>query len=663
MLVNVPRLVTASHTEAPDPLVLEQRVAFGGGDNESDGAMNLRKTVEFWRRPLAGDMRLYLKEPDYTRPLLQMSGEQKQRILDKLVLLYGEERSRPCFSEVERLMQAHYARKTVDMIAYERTFNPADRFTERDVIAITYADTIHNPEATRLQTLYHVLSLFLRRTINTVHILPFFPSSSDRGFSIIDFSQIDPQVGTWDDIERLSLRFRLMFDGVFNHVSSKSRWFQEFLDGNPEYQDFFVKFSTKQAIDPDHLSLILRPRTTDLLTGFQSLRGPTYVWTTFSSDQIDLNFKNPEVLLQVLKVLLFYIRRGADIIRLDAVTYLWREIGTTCAHLQQTHTLVKLFRAVLDVVAPQVALVTETNVPHKDNISYLGDGSDEAQMVYNFALPPLVLHSFQTGNCTELGRWAATLSKVADTATFLNFLDSHDGIGLLGAKDILTPQQIEAMIDRVRQHGGLISYRTASDGSPSPYEMNVTWYSALNPDDGTEDLELQVDRFVASRSIALVLAGVPGIYLPSLVGSRNDQEAIAKGEEARSINRPRVHEEALLELLSDPASTAYKIARRFDYLIEKRIECRAFHPNSRQRVFSINPSVFAVLRQAESDHLRVFCLTNVTGSSQVFTLPIEDSDLDGNRWIDLLSDFAISPAEGKLHITLAPYQVMWLRAR
>jgi sucrose phosphorylase len=245
--------------------------------------------------------------------------------------------------------------------------------------------------------------------------------------------------------------------------------------------------------------LILRPRTSDLLTGFQSLRGQTYVWTTFSPDQIDLNFKNPEVLLRVLKVLLFYVRRGADIIRLDAVTYLWREVGTTCAHLQQTHALVKLFRAILDVVAPQVALVTETNVPHRDNISYLGDGSDEAQMVYNFALPPLVLHTFQTGNCTEMGRWAATLSKVADTATFLNFLDSHDGIGLLGAKDILTPQQIEAMIERVRQHGGLVSYRTASDGSPSPYEMNITWYSALNREGGTEDPDLHVDRFVASR--------------------------------------------------------------------------------------------------------------------------------------------------------------------
>jgi sucrose phosphorylase len=627
--------------------------------------MTLRKTVEFWRRPLAtkASLRLYLKEPDYTRPLLQMNAEQKHKILDKLVFLYGEERSRNCFSEVERIMQAHYARKPAEMIDYERTFNPAERFTERDVIAITYADTIHNPETTRLQTLYHVLSLFLRRTINAVHVLPFFPSSSDRGFSIIDFSQIDPQLGTWDDIERLSLRFRLMFDGVFNHVSSKSRWFQEFLDGNPEYQDFFIKFSTKQAIDPDHLSLILRPRTSDLLTGFQSLRGQTYVWTTFSPDQIDLNFKNPEVLLRVLQVLLFYVRRGADIIRLDAVTYLWREVGTTCAHLQQTHTLVKLFRAILDVVAPQVALVTETNVPHKDNISYLGDGTDEAQMVYNFALPPLVLHTFQTGDCTELGGWAATLSKIADTATYLNFLDSHDGIGVLGAQDILAPQQIEAMIDQVQRHGGLVSHRTTSDGSKSPYEMNITWYSALNPEDGTEDPDLQVDRFVASRSIALVLAGVPGIYLPSLIGSRNDQESIAKGEEARSINRPKVHEEALLELLSDPNTTAYKIARRFDQLIEKRIECRAFHPNSRQRILAINPHVFAVLRQGQADHLRVLCLTNVTASSQDLELPVEDSDLDGNRWIDLLSDFAISPVAGKLHLTLAAYQVMWLTAR
>ncbi len=625
--------------------------------------MSLKKTVEFWRRPVAPWARLHLKEPDYSRPLLQMTAEQKQRILENLEFVYGEERGRACFPELERTMQAHYARKPGEMVEYEATFNPADRFTEKDVIAITYADTIHNPETSRLQTLYHILSLFLRRTINTLHILPFFPSSSDRGFSIIDFTQIDPQVGTWDDIERLGQRFRLMFDGVFNHVSSKSRWFQEFLDGNPEYQDFFVRFSTKEAIDQDHLRLILRPRTSDLLTSFESLRGPVYVWTTFSPDQIDLNFKNVEVLLRVIKVLLFYVRRGADIIRLDAVTYLWRELGTACAHLKQTHALVRLFRAILDVVAPQVALITETNVPHKDNISYFGDGTDEAQMVYNFALPPLVLHTFQSGNCTRLSAWAAGLEMVSDQATYLNFLDSHDGIGLLGAKDILTGQEIEAMLERVKQHGGLVSFRTTADGRRTPYEMNITWYSALNREDGTEDMDLQVARFVASRSIALVLAGVPGIYLPSLIGSRNDLEAVGRGEEARSINRERIHEEALLELLSDPTTSAYKIARRFEHLIENRIECRAFHPNGRQRIVSLNPAVFSLLREAPDASVRVLCLTNATAVPQTVSLPAADPDFHAKSWLDMLSDFGVFAAESHLELTLEPYQVMWLKAR
>lgn len=625
--------------------------------------MSFKKTVEFWRRMVPPRTRLYLKEPDYSRPLLQMTTEQKQRILEKLEFVYGEERGRACFPALERIMQAHYARKPKEMVEYEATLAPSDRFSEKDVIAITYADSIYNPETSRLHTLYHILSLFLRRTINTLHILPFFPSSSDRGFSIIDFTQIDPEVGTWDDIERLGLRFRLMFDGVFNHVSSKSRWFQEFLDGNPEYQDFFVRFSTKEAIDQDHLQLILRPRTSDLLTGFESLSGPIYVWTTFGPDQIDLNFKNPEVLLRVIKVLLFYVRRGADIIRLDAVTYLWRELGTSCAHLKETHALVKLFRAIVDVVAPQVALITETNVPHKDNISYFGDGTDEAQMVYNFALPPLVLFTFQTGNCTRLSAWAAGLKKISDQATYLNFLDSHDGIGLLGAKDILTEQEIEALLECVRRHGGLISFRTTADGRRSPYEMNITWYSALNREDGTEDMDLQVARFVASRSIALVLAGVPGIYLPSLIGGQNDLAAVASGDEARSINRKRIHEETLLELLSDPTTSAYKIARLFEHLIERRTECRAFHPNGRQRIVSLNPAVFTVLREAPDSSVRVLCLTNVTAASQTVSLPATDPDLHAKNWHDMLSDFGALAAESHLELTLEPYQVMWLKAR
>jgi len=193
--------------------------------------------------------------------------------------------------------------------------------------------------------------------------------------------------------------------------------------------------------------------------------------------------------------------------------------------------------------------------------------------------------------------------------------------------------------------------------------MNITWYSALNREDGTEDTDLQVSRFVASRSIALVLAGVPGIYLPSLIGGRNDLEAVARGEEARSINRERIHEEALLELLSDPSTSAYKIARRFEHLIEKRIECRAFHPNGRQRVFPLNPAVFTLLREAPDASLRVLCLVNVTAFRQVVTLPATDPDLHAKSWFDMLSDFGVFAVDSRVELSLEPYQIMWLKAR
>src|SRR5688572_30027520 len=314
-------------------------------------------TLERYLRP-------HLPEPDYTRPLLALTALQRRSILGKLTVLYGREKAAAAYPEIERLMKVYYAHKTPEMIADEAAFDARRRFDERDVVLITYGDLITAPGRSPLRALAGLLETFMKGSINTVHLLPFFPYSSDRGFAIIDYEDVDPRLGTWQEVERLGERFRLMFDGVFNHVSSKSRWFQRFLNGRPGFEDFFVAFNTRDAIGPDHLRLILRPRTSDLLTRFQSISGPRWVWTTFGPDQVDLNFKNPRVLQRVVEVLLYYVRRGANIIRLDAITYVWRELGTRCAHLRETHALVQLFRAILDVVAPQVALVSETNVPH-----------------------------------------------------------------------------------------------------------------------------------------------------------------------------------------------------------------------------------------------------------------------------------------------------------
>jgi sucrose phosphorylase len=605
------------------------------------------------------DRRAHLPEPDYTRPLLEVTASARERILDRLAALYGRRRAEACYGELERIMRVYYAHKTPEMIAEDGAFDPAERFSEKDVVLITYGDLLTSPGRTPLRTLADFLGIFMRGAINTVHVLPFFPYSSDRGFSIVDFEEVDPRLGGWEEIEQLSLRFRMMFDGVFNHVSSKSRWFQAFLNGDPDYRDYFVAFNTRDAIHRDHLRLILRPRTTDLLTPFRTLNGPRFVWTTFSADQVDLNYRNERVLLRIIEILLLYVRRGANIVRLDAITYVWRELGTRCATLKETHALVQLFRAVLDAVAPQVALVTETNVPHEENVSYFGDGTNEAQMVYNFALPPLVLHSFQTGSCERLAGWAAGLPRVSDAATYFNFLASHDGIGLLGAQGILSAEEIQGLVDRCRAHGGLVSYRDAGDGTQSPYELNTTWYSALNRYDADEPQSLQVDRFIASSAIALALRGVPGVYLPSLFGAKNDTAAVLEGREARAINRKTTGEEALFALLGDRGSWVYQVAVRLRRLIKRRVGIPAFHPNAEQRVLFPGGGVFAVLRETRDGRQGVLALTNVTALEQRVRLPKDVLGAGATAWTDLVSGRR-QRTRGDLDVVLRPYGVLWL---
>lgn len=602
---------------------------------------------------------LHLTEPDYERPRLEVTAEQRSDILETLGILYGEDEAKRTYPELERLMKVYYAHKTPQMIADDRAFDPRHRFTEKNVMLITYGDLILSADKSPLEVLGDVLERHVAN-ITTIHILPFFPFSSDRGFSVIDYEQVDPRLGDWEDVEQLGTRFGLMFDGVINHVSAKSRWFQEFLNGNPEYRDFFITFSTKEAISEDHMKLILRPRASDLLSPFETLDGRRYVWTTFSRDQIDLNFRNPRVLLKVAEVLLTYARHGADLVRLDAATYLWRELGTSCAHLRETHALIQFFRRVLNVVAPRVALVSETNVPHEDNITYFGDGTNEAQMVYNFALPPLVLLTFQTGDSGHLTRWAAGLEQPSDRATFFNFLDSHDGIGQLPIQDLVPADERAAIVERAQQHGARVSYRTDQHGEKIPYELNVAWWSALNRPDSDEPLDLKVARFVASRSIALVLAGVPGIYIASMIGARNDLKAVALGAENRAINRRGIEAERLEQLLTDRDSRASRCFRGINRLLDVRVRQPAFHPNGEQRVLELAPGVFAVVRYAPEGESPLLALTSVTSTAQRVVVPRGDLEPGwGERWVDLLSQRELVAAGEELAFELEPYEVSW----
>jgi len=502
--------------------------------------------------------------------------------------------------------------------------------SERDSILITYGDQVRQTGKPPLQTLAEFCETYLRGVVSGIHLLPFYPWSSDDGFSVMDYRAVDPALGEWTDVERIGHSFRLMFDGVINHASAQGQWFQAFLRDEAPYRDYFL--SVEGNYD---LSQVVRPRAKPLLTEFQTASGPRRVWTTFSDDQVDLDYHNPAVLLEIFEILLKYAERGAQFIRLDAIAYLWKEIGTTCIHLPQTHAIIRLLRAVLDEVAPHVRLITETNVPHADNISYFGNGKNEAQLVYNFALPPLVLHTFRTGDASILSEWAAGLDLPSDQTTFFNFLASHDGIGLNPVRGILSSSEIDALVEQILAHNGLISYKQNSDGSESPYEMNISYYDALSDPSSDEPAEMQTARFMAAQAIMLSLRGVPGIYFHSLFGSRSWIEGVQASQHNRTINRQKLERDRLDDELKDPNSLRSQVFKRYRQLLAQRAASTAFHPCGGQKILDGGRGIFAVLRTSPDGLKRVLCIQNVTADIQAVTI------LNTTH-------------------TLEPYQTLWL---
>jgi len=569
------------------------------------------------------------------------------KLLSHLTFLYGTDEASQILERVQKII-AEYR---------ERIHERDGSLTERDSILITYGDQVQSFDQKPLQTLSAFCKKNLAGVVNGIHILPFYPWTSDDGFSVMDYREVDPALGNWDDISSIQSHFRLMFDGVINHISSQSNWFKAFLNDDPHYREYFVVVDGS----PD-LSQVVRPRALPLLTTVSTLDGEKHVWTTFSDDQIDLNFQNPEVLLEILDILLMYVERGATFIRLDAIAYLWKEIGTSCIHLPQTHRVIQFLRAALDEVAPYVHLITETNVPHADNISYFGDGTNEAQLVYNFALPPLTLHAFHTGDARILSDWARTLKLPSDKTTFFNFLASHDGIGLNPARGILSNADIDSLVAKTLEHSGLISYKHNSDGTQSPYEMNINYFDALsNPNSlleaaGTatgakfEALDLQVDRFIASQAIMLSLVGVPGIYFHSLFGSRGWLEGAKQTERNRTINREKCNLQTLQRELADSGSLRSRVFARYRQLLLARSNSPAFHPHGEQKILDVHPAVFAIERISPDETSHILCLHNVSVEEVTFSTPYETAT-------NLFRGQSVQSSQ----ITLEPYQTLWMR--
>lgn len=514
---------------------------------------------------------------------------------------------------------------------------------EKDVVLITYADQFSAKGEKALPVFTRFYNEWLSRTFSHVHLLPFYPWSSDDGFSVIDYHEVAPETGTWRDVAELKQSASLMFDFVCNHMSAKSEWFANYLAQKPGYEDFFI------SVDPEtDLSAVTRPRALPLLTPFTLNDGSVrHLWTTFSDDQIDLNFASPQVLIAMVDVLLHYLMEGARYIRLDAVGFMWKIPGTTCIHLEQTHCLIQLFRAITDAVAPGTVIITETNVPHKDNISYFGDGENEAQMVYQFSLPPLVLHAVHRQDVKALCQWAGSLALPSTYTTWFNFLASHDGIGLNPLRGILPESEILSLVEKLQQEGALVNWKNNPDGTRSPYEINVTYLDALSLRDSSDDE--RIARFILAHAVLLSFPGVPAVYIQSILGSRNDYEGVERLGYNRAINRKKYTAGQIDRELNNKKSIRYQIYSRLSELIAVRRGERAFRPDNQAIFDAIGEHILKIVRVAENGE-RMTALFNFSNKMQT----VYGQTLFGR---ELLSGQDISGTE----LTLNPWQVMWIK--
>ncbi|MBE9030085.1 alpha-amylase [filamentous cyanobacterium LEGE 11480] len=528
-----------------------------------------------------------------------------------------------------------------------------EKWDEQTLFLITYGDSLLNQATGEapLQTLAEFLEQHLRDVLSVVHILPFFPYSSDDGFSVIDYRQVNPRLGDWQDIERIAQTFDVMSDLVINHVSSQSEWFQQFIQQQLPGRDYFI------TCDPEtDCSAVVRPRSTPLLTRVQTVKGLQHVWTTFSPDQVDLDFRNPAVLLEFIDIVLDYCHYGARFIRLDAVGFLWKQLGTSCMHLPQTHAAIRLIREVLAMTYSRAAIVTETNVPNRENLSYFGN-RNEAHMIYNFSLPPLLLNALIRGEAQHLKTWIMSMPPAPEGCAYFNFTASHDGIGMRPAEGLLADTELAELFDTMQQFGGKISYRRHGDGRQTPYEINISLFDALQGTLKGPD-QWQRQRFLCSQLVMLSLEGIPAFYIHSLLATSNDYNRVQQTGQNRSINRHQWDYELLQQKLADPASDQAWIFGQLKKLIQIRREQSAFHPNATQYTLHLHhPAILGMWRQSRDRAQSIFCLHNLSDAPQSLLLS-EINLICTDEWHDLLSGEKFS--EDCTTIELAPYQTVWI---
>ena len=573
--------------------------------------------------------------------------EEEEKILTHFSNLYGPKKSLECLSRLKEVFK-NYG------FNLKKSKKERDVWDETDAVLVTYGDVIQGdgePEKPSLPILESFLDEYLQDVISTVHILSFFPSSSDAGFSVIDYKKVREDLGSWEDIQRISDKYRLMTDLVINHASRFNDWFKNYQDGVSPGKDYFI------SVDPnDDLSAVTRPRSSPLLSTVRTKDGLRHLWTTFSADQIDFDFSNPDVLFEFIDIFFFYYKKGIRVFRLDAIAYLWKKIGTHCIHLEETHEIVKLFRTIVECIDPDITLITETNVPLEENLSYFGD-QDETHMVYQFSLPPLLLHAILTENSQYLTEWAIEMPDLPEGSLFLNFTASHDGIGVRPLEGLVPQDEFDYLVRSTKERGGFVSYKKNEDNGQSPYELNITYFDAFE-EPGNPNTKIQIQRYLCSQIIMLSLKGVPGIYFHNLTSTNNDMERVLESGEKRDINRKQWQRDELLEFIEGKNEKGYCALNDYKKLLKERRKHPAFHPSADQKTVNIDDQLFAFLRVSLDETEKIAVISNISSAQRTLKADkLTELEIREERIKDLISKKTVLK-NGLLK--LDPFQTVWL---
>ncbi|MDC3039618.1 alpha-amylase family glycosyl hydrolase [Candidatus Pelagibacter sp.] len=545
----------------------------------------------------------------------------------------------------------HFENEIVQIIRYfnKKNQKKKKKISEKTTLVICYGDSVYSRKKKSIKVFQNFFQKKLKNCFNTIHFLPFYPSSSDSGFAVKDHYKVDKKLGNWLDIKNISNSNSVMADMVINHSSARGLWFKNFLKKKEPGKDYFLTVDSKF-----NTSNVVRPRDHKLLKEIKIFKKSDYLWRTFSPDQIDLNFKNPSVLIQFIKIMLHLINNGVTIFRLDAIAYLWKENGTKCINLKQTHEIIKLLRNVIDLLNIQTKIITETNLPEKENLSYLGK-NDEANWIYNFSLPPLLVHAFLFENSSYLNKWSKNLPKTKNGNCYLNFIASHDGIGIRPTEGLLNKKTLNNFLKRLRKNGSKFSYRKIHNKIKKVYEANITVFDALKKSDYDQKGIFYLERYISAHAVMISFEGIPAIYFNSLFGTSNDEAKYIITGNNRDLNRYKWDYKNISKKLNNKNSKQSIFYREISNLLKVRRKQKAFHPNASRHNLNLGSNFFSFKRVSIDKDQTIICITNLSSKLQKTYL-----NKNYYGWNNLIGPRI--EIKNKLLI-LKPFETIWLSNR